>query len=322
MKGWNCSLENGEKVMRSHIAAFVIAFILPITSVTAEEFSAESIGAIMGVKATTTPDGVVRVGWARKDVPVTVDGTKFKPFAGLGTWAAFLKTEHGAMVMGDTVVFQDEVNPAIDAAFANGLEVTALHNHFFFDEPKVYFMHIGGMDDPEKLAKSVKAVWDAVKKVRAANSKPATSFDGGSVDSNGSLNQEALAKHFDVKPASEDGIVKFTINREAEMHGSKFGGSLGLTTWAAFTGSDDHAAIDGDLAMEGHEMKAVLQALRKEKINIVALHNHMVGEKPAYFFVHFWGKGKAGALAESFQRVLAAQKQAAASKGDGHGEDK
>ena len=105
----------------------------------------------MGVKATTTPDGVVRVGWPRNDVQVNVDGMTLRPFSGLGTWAAFQKTEHGAMVMGDTVVFQDEVNPAIDAAFEHGLEVTALHNHFFFDEPKVYFMHIGGNGDSEKL---------------------------------------------------------------------------------------------------------------------------------------------------------------------------
>src|SRR5216117_1695259 len=103
---------------------------------------------------------------------------------------------------------------ALDA----GLEVTALHNHFFFDEPKVYFMHIGGMGDPDKLAKSVKAVWDAAKKVRAANSKPAMAFGADAVEGEGKLNQEALAKVLEVKPAAEDGIVKFTIGRDAEMH--------------------------------------------------------------------------------------------------------
>src|SRR5947209_11451741 len=102
----------------------------------------------------------------------------FKPFAGLGSWAAFTAASHGAMVMGDTVVFQDEVTPAMDAAFGHGLEVTGLHNHFFHDEPKVYFMHVGGTGEPEKLAAGVKAVWDAVKKVRADNPKPATKFAG------------------------------------------------------------------------------------------------------------------------------------------------
>src|SRR5262249_47993033 len=104
----------------------------------------EKIGKAAGTKATTTPDGVIRLAWSRTDVPVTVDGMPFKPAAGLGSWAAFTPTKHGAMVMGDTVVFQDEVTPAMDAAFAGGLEITGLHNHFFFDEPKVYFMHIGG----------------------------------------------------------------------------------------------------------------------------------------------------------------------------------
>src|SRR5262249_16052601 len=120
------------------------------------KLDAAKIGKAAGSKATTTPDGVVRLGWARTDVAVTVDGMAFKPAAGLGSWAAFTPVKHGAMVMGDTVVFQDEVTPAMDAAFAGGLEVTGLHNHFFFDEPKVYFMHIGGHGDPEKLARAVK----------------------------------------------------------------------------------------------------------------------------------------------------------------------
>src|SRR5262249_22319585 len=120
---------------------------------------AGKIAAASGAKATTTKDGVVRIGWARTDVKVKVDGMPRHPFAGLGSWAAFTPARHGAMVMGDTVVFQDEVSPAMDAAFAHGLEVTALHNHFFFDEPRVYFMHIGGAGDPEKLAAGVKAVW-------------------------------------------------------------------------------------------------------------------------------------------------------------------
>src|SRR5215470_12995207 len=99
----------------------------------------DKIGQAAGAKATVTPDGVVRIGWPRTDVSVAVDGMPFPPAAGLGSWAAFTATPHGAMVMGDTVVFQDEVTPAIDAAFEHGLEVTGLHNHFFFDEPKVYF---------------------------------------------------------------------------------------------------------------------------------------------------------------------------------------
>src|SRR5262249_16894646 len=142
------------------------------------KLDAERIAAAAGSKATTTKDGVVRIGWPRTDVAVTVDGMPLKPFAGLGSWAAFTPAPHGAMVMGDTVVFEDEVTPAMVAAFAGGLEVTGLHNHFFHDEPKVYFMHIGGQGEPEKLAAAVKAVWDAIKKVRAEHAKPETRFAG------------------------------------------------------------------------------------------------------------------------------------------------
>jgi len=139
---------------------------------TEHRLDAGRIGAAAGTTATVTKDGVVRIGWARTDVPVKVDGMPLEPFAGLGSWAAFTASSHGAMVMGDTVVFEDEVTPAMDAAFARGLEVTALHNHFFHDEPKVYFMHIGGMGEPEQLASAVKDVWDAIKKVRADHPTP------------------------------------------------------------------------------------------------------------------------------------------------------
>src|SRR5206468_12741821 len=123
-----------------------------VASAPEEHLDANQIAAASGAKATVTADGVVRIGWPRDDVKVQVDGVLLKPFAGLGSWAAFTKAPHGAMVMGDTVVFQDEVTPAIHAAFAHGLEVTGLDNHFFYDEPKVYFMHIGGRGEPAALA--------------------------------------------------------------------------------------------------------------------------------------------------------------------------
>src|SRR5947209_1164596 len=168
--------------------------------------SADRIGAVAGTPATTTPDRVVRIAWSRTDVAVSVDRMSLKPFAGLGSWAAFAPSPHGAMVMGDTVVFEDEVSPAMDAAFAHGLEVTGLHNHFFFDEPKAYFMHIGGTGDPDQLAAGVKAVWDAIKQVRAATPKPAKRFAGptpvaGTVTA-GPI-EAALGHHCE----SKDGVV-------------------------------------------------------------------------------------------------------------------
>jgi hypothetical protein len=274
---------------------------------------ADWIAAAAGTKA-TTKDGVVRIAWARDDVAVKVDGMPLQPFAGLGSWAAFTPAPHGAMVMGDTVVFQDEVTPAMDAAFEHGLEVTALHNHFFYDESKVYFMHIGGRGDPEKLAAAVKGVWDAIKKVRREHAQPATRF-AGDVPRAGKLDAEAVEKTLGHKGETQKGVVKVTIGREGAMHGVKVGGPMGLTTWAAFSGSDDLAAVDGDFIMTAEEVQPVLHALRKGGIHIVALHNHMIGEQPAFYFTHFWGKGRAEDLARGVKAALDAQKEAGHSGG-------
>jgi hypothetical protein len=279
------------------------------------KLDADAIASASGAKATTTPDGVVRIAWPRADVKVEVDGMPLKPFAGLGSWAAFSPAPHGAMVMGDTVVFQDEVTPAMDAAFAHNLEVTGLHNHFFFDEPKVYFMHIGGMGDPEKLAAGVKAVWDAIKKVRSASAQPAKRF-GDDVPKDGKINAAAIEKALGEKSETQADVVKITIKREGSMHGVKVGGSMGLTTWAAFSGSDDLAAVDGDFIMTAAEVQPVLRTLRKSGIHIVALHNHMVGEQPAFYFTHFWGKGKAADLAKGLKFALEAQKAAGSTEKD------
>ncbi|MFL5330772.1 MAG: DUF1259 domain-containing protein [Gemmataceae bacterium] len=275
----------------------------------------EKIGTAIGVKATVSPDGVVRVGWPRNDVPVTVDGMTLKPFAGLGTWAAFTSAPHGAMVMGDTVVFEDEVTPAMDAAFAAGLEVTGLHNHFFYDEPKVYFMHIGGSGAPEQLASSVKSVWDAIKAVRKNHPHPAKQF-GGSIPKEGKIDAPSIEKVLGHKNESQAGVVKVTIGRDGTMHNVKVSGSIGLTTWAAFSGSDELAAVDGDFIMTAEEVQPVLRALRKANLHIVALHNHMIGEQPAFFFTHFWAKGSAAELAQGVKSALDAQAQA--KTGTGH----
>lgn len=263
-----------------------------------------------GAEATKSGDGVVRIEWSRDDVPVEVDGMKFPPAAGLGSWAAFRATSDGkAMVMGDTVVFQDEVNPAIDAALAHGLEVTALHNHFFYDEPKVYFMHIGGHGEPAQLAGGVKAVWDAIKQVRDENAEPAARF-GGQIPQpgEGSIDAEPVERITGLGATiNPGGVVKVTVGREAQMHDEAFGAPMGLTTWAAFSGSDELAAMDGDFAMRAEEVTSVIRALRRADIHVVALHNHMIGETPSYYFLHFWGVRPAEKLAEGFRAALDAQ---------------
>lgn len=298
----------------SIVAFGLLAQVLAARAGRAEqELDDAKIAQAAGAKATKAPDGVVRVGWPRTDVAVTVDGMRYKPFGGLGSWAAFAPGKHGAMLMGDTVVFQDEVSPAMDAAFVHGLEITALHNHFFYDEPKVYFMHIGGKGDAAKLAQGVKAVWDAIKKVRAESPKPAARFPG-KVPSAGKIDAAPLEKILGHKSDSQDGIVKFTIGRAGMMHGVKVAGSMGLASWAAFSGSDDLAALAGDFIMTAQEVQPVLRTLRKANIHVVALHNHMVGEEPAFYFTHFWGKGPADDLARALKAGLDAQAKA----GKGH----
>jgi hypothetical protein len=197
----------------------------------------------------------------------------------------------------------------MDAAFANGLEVTALHNHFFFDEPRVYFMHVGGRGEPQKLAAGVKAVWDSIKKVRADNPQPATRF-AGKAPGDGTVTAEPIEKILKHKGESQSGVVKVTIGREGTMHGMKVAGSMGLTTWAAFSGSDESAAVDGDFIMTAAEVQPVLRALRKNGIHVVALHNHMTGEQPSFYFTHFWGKGSAEKLAQGIRAALDAQAEA------------
>ncbi|WP_445145441.1 DUF1259 domain-containing protein [Dyella sp. Tek66A03] len=265
-----------------------------------------TISKAAGVEAKAQPDGVVKIGWSRSDVQVTVDGMRLPPAAGLGSWAAFTSMGNEAMVMGDTVVFQDEVDAAMDAAFAHGLQVTGLHNHFFYDQPHVYFMHIGGDGSPTQLAAGVKAVWDAIKAVRAAHTQPADGF-GGPTPSPGAMNADALATIVGHPAPVTDGVAKVTIGTEGQMHGQKVGASMGLTTWAAFSGSDELAAVDGDFIMRAEDVRPVLMALRHAGIHVVALHNHMIGESPNFYFTHFWGKGKATDLAQGFRAALDAQ---------------
>lgn len=265
------------------------------------------IGEAAGTPASVEADGTVKISWSRSDVAVRVDSMVLPPAAGLGSWAAFAPLGKGAIVMGDTLVFQDEVDAAMDAAFSHGLEVTALHNHFFYDQPRVFFMHIGGEGNPEALATGVKAVWDAIRAVRKANPKPAAGFPGGEPRS-GSFDVKGLAAILGHPLVDNHGVLKMTVARRGGMHGTTIGGPMGLTTWAAFTGSDTLAAMDGDFIMSAKEVQPVLHALRKAGIHIVALHNHMIGGDPQFFFLHFWGKGKAADLARGLRNALDTQK--------------
>src|SRR6059058_4651555 len=244
-------------------------------------------------------ENAYKVTFPRADVKIVVDGWTMPPFMGLGTWAAFTETKDGAMMMGDTVLFEDEVNPAMTAAFDNGLSVTALHNHFFFDKPKVFFMHIEGEGSINQLAEAVKEMYDAVKQVRASNPQPKESFGGNSLPEKNSISGEPLNKIFGTNGEAKDGMVKFSFGRPAQMHGVKIDNTMGVNTWAAFAGGDDNAVVDGDFVVTEDELQPVLKALLKEKINIVAIHQHMTHEEPRIMFFHYWSRGTAKDLAQA-----------------------
>jgi len=280
----------------------ILIFGAIITAAWPAALDTAKIDQITGLKGKMNDkEGVYKVTFPRNDVKVVVDGWTMPPFMGLGTWAAFTETQTGAMVMGDTVLFEDEVNAAMSAALDNGLSVTALHNHFFFDQPKVYFMHIEGEGTADKLAGAVRKVYDSIKQTRAANPQPKDSFGAGSLPEKSSINAAPLNEIFGTHGESKDGMVKFTFGRPAKMHGVTLGNNMGVNTWAAFAGSDDNAIVDGDFAVTEDELQPVLKSLLKDKINIVAIHQHMTHEEPRIMFFHYWGRGPAKDLANAIK---------------------
>ena len=249
-------------------------------------------------------EGVYKVTFPRSGVKVSVDGWSMPPFMGLGTWAAFEGANDKAMMMGDTVLFEDEVNPVMSVALENGLNVTALHNHFFFDEPKVYFMHIGGMGSLENLAGAVRKVYDKITEIRAAHPQPQTTFGGKSLPEKSSITSAPLNEILGLAGDTKDGMVKFTIGKKSRMQGFDIGKEIGVNTWAAFAGTDDNAVVDGDFAVEEDQLQTALKALRRSGINIVAIHSHMTHENPRILFFHYWGRGAAKDMARSIKDAL------------------
>jgi hypothetical protein len=268
-------------------------------------FDTAKIDAITGLKGKfNEKEGVYKVSFPRSDVKVVIDGWAMPPFMGLGTWAGFTGGNQRALMMGDTVLFEDEVNPVMSVAFDQGLSVTALHNHFFFDQPKVYFMHLEGQDSVEKLAMAVRKVYDKIKEIRAADPKPANTFGQKSLGEKNSITTAPLDEIFGLQGEVKDGMVKYSIGHKAKMHEFEIGNDIGVNTWAAFAGTDDNALVDGDFAVEEDQLQTALKSLRRNGINIVAIHSHMTREQPRILFFHYWGRGAAKQLAREIQDAL------------------
>ena len=251
-------------------------------------------------------EGAFKVAVPRSDLAVTAAGVRLTPALGLTSWAAFKNAGGHTMVMGDLVLLESQVNPVMSVALDNGLEVTALHNHFFWDTPKVMFMHIAGMGDATALATAVGKVFAKIRETAGTTAPvPSAAIDPATT----SLAPEKIEAILGSKGDLNAGVYKVVIGRTATMGGTEIGGTMGVNTWAAFAGSDDQAVVDGDIAMRESELQPVLKALRAAGINVVAIHQHMIGESPRVMFLHYWGIGPTQTLAKGLKSALETQQR-------------
>jgi uncharacterized protein DUF1259 len=280
----------------------VVAVALPLA---AAELDLARIETLTGLKGKLNEaEGVFKVTFPRTDIKATVAGVNMNPELGLTGWAAFTRASDHAMVMGDIVMLESEVNPVMSMALDNGLEVTALHNHFLWDNPKVMFMHIGGTGEEEKLAGAVGKVFEKLKAVIREKPKlPYAQIDPAQT----SLDGKRIAGIVGTPGSLKDGVYKIVIGRTIAMGEHNIGKEMGVNTWAAFAGSDEVAVVDGDFAMLESEVQGVLKALRAGGINIVAIHNHMSFENPRMVFLHYWGIGSTTQLAQTLRAALGTQ---------------
>ncbi len=265
----------------------------------------ERIEALTGMKGKwNEKDGVFKVSFPRTDLHVKVAGVTMTPPMGLTAWAAFKLMDQHVMVMGDMVLLEDQVNPVMSAALDNGLDVTALHNHFLWDVPRVMFMHIGGSGEPEQLATAVGKVFATIKATSGGKGqKLFAKLDPARTK----LDPKKIDAILGVMGELKDGVYKATMGRSTTMDGHEMGNAMGVNTWAAFVGSDERAVVDGDFAMLESELQPVLKALRGAGINIVAIHNHMTDESPRIIFLHYWGVGSTEQLAKGLRVALDTQ---------------
>ena len=248
-------------------------------------------------------DGVLKVNIPRSDLTVTIQGKSVPGPLGFGGWIALAKGEGGhEVMMGDLVLTEDEVNPVMSALLDQGLDVTALHNHFFFEQPRIFYMHVHGMGTAADLARRIKPAIDLID--RSVKKAPAAAPGAASA---ATLNAAALSKIVGYPGEQSGPVYKITIGRsdlQVREHGAAINARMGLNTWAAFAGTDADAIVAGDVAMLDKEVTPVLKALRSAGINVVAIHHHMTGVSPQITFLHYYGTGQATKLAEGVRSAL------------------
>jgi Domain of Unknown Function (DUF1259) len=289
------------------LVGLALLWSMPWSLAAGTRLDTATVEQLTGVKGELNEkEAVFKVSVPRSDLDVTVAGVKMTPPLGLTSWAAFQQAGDQVMVMGDLVLLEDQVNPVMSVALQNGLEITALHNHFFWDAPKVMFMHIGGMGDEAKVAGAVGKVLATIKDTSGGKGEvPRVELSPAQT----SLDPKAIEDVLGVKGQLANGVYKVTIGRTTKMDGHEVGNTMGVNTWAAFAGSDAQAVVDGDFVMFEPEVQRVLKALRGAGINIVAIHHHMIGESPRTVFLHYWGVGPTRELAKGLKAALDTQRQ-------------
>ncbi len=254
-------------------------------------------------------DNVLKVGLPRTDLSVTVAGIETPTPFGFGGWIALTKGDSGLdVMMGDLVLQENEVNPVMSALLDNGLDVTALHNHFFWEFPRISYMHVHGHGRAIDLARKVKPALDLIARDTSRTSATLKVSRKSNMSlSTSSVDPDLVSQIIGHKGEFSGSVYKITVGRSdftmREM-GAVINSRMGLNSWAAFTGSNDHAAIAGDVAMLEPEVTPVLKALRSKNLDVVAIHHHMIGSHPAVIFLHYWGVGPAATLASGFKAAL------------------
>ena len=291
--------------MKTWIA--VTCFSMAVLTVHGQEIPANYQGVLKTLdKKGDYRSNVLKINIPRNDLKITIDGAATPTPFGFGGWLAMTKGDGGSdVMMGDLVLLEDEVNPVMSALLDNGLEVTALHNHFFFESPRIFYMHVHGHSKADDLARMAKPAIDLIGHVPAAHE--ASPVAGKSAVSAGQIDTAKIAEIVGHEGEQTGPVYKITIGRDdlklTEM-GAKINSRMGLNTWAAFFGSDANAEIAGDVAMLAREVTPVLKALRANGLDVVAIHHHMTTTQPTIYFLHYWGTGPAEKLANGFKAAL------------------
>ncbi len=284
----------GFHIVRSILKLF---FFICVVIIFGNAYAADfkDVEKILGVPG-QMQEGAVVFSFPRSDIKITVDGEPVPTAFGFGSWTAWKEMGKESMVMGDLVLLQKEINPVISALAEVNINVTALHNHFLGEEPRIMYMHIGGMGPTAAMAKGIRNALDktGTPKTQASTSAPALALDTKRIED--TIGHPGKAG---------GGIFKITLGRPGvKMAGVELTGSMGLNTWVAFIGTNEHAHVAGDVAMTASEVNKVIQALRKGGINLTAVHNHMLDEQPRIFFLHYWGTGPAEKLAQTVREAF------------------